>query len=58
MVNTMGVADTLAWVNSDKTKAEIDAMRKAAGYGLKAKSKAAKTQSSKAYCLVEVGRSI
>ena len=42
MVNTMGVADTLAWVNSDKTKAEIDAMRKAAGYGPQGKIKGGK----------------
>ena len=39
MINKLGVAGTLEWVTSDKTKKEIDAMRKEAGYGPQGKIK-------------------
>jgi hypothetical protein len=39
MVKKMGVKATLDWVTSDKTKKEIDAMRKEAGYGPQSKIK-------------------
>ena len=39
MINKLGVAGTLDWVRSDKTKKEIDAMRKEAGYGPQSKIK-------------------
>ena len=39
MVKKMGVPATLDWINSDKTKKEIDAMRKEAGYGPQGKIK-------------------
>ncbi|MDC2981501.1 hypothetical protein OA007_02210 [SAR116 cluster bacterium] len=39
MVKKMGVPATLDWINSDKTKKEIDAMRKEAGYGPQSKIK-------------------
>ena len=39
MINTYGLNDTLEWINSDKTKAEIDAMRKEAGFGPQGKIK-------------------
>ena len=42
MVDTMGVQATIDWVNSDKTKAEIDAMRKEAGFGPQSKIKGGK----------------
>jgi len=39
MLNTRGLNETISWLNSAKTKAEIDAMRKEAGYGPQGKIK-------------------
>ena len=42
MLNTRGLNETISWLNSTKTKAEIDAMRKEAGYGPQGKIKGGK----------------
>lgn len=42
MVNTMGMENAIEWISSEKTKAEIDAMRKEAGYGPQGKIKGGK----------------
>ena len=39
MLQTYGLRDTLDWINSSKTKREIDAMRKEAGFGPQGKIK-------------------